>query len=394
MPEPRSIPATVTAKADHWEHLVLYAPNVGTGGGLVLLRELLSAEWPAQRITAILDRRGKAESEAIPQAIDAIWVTPSLRGRLRAELILRRIGGARHVVFCLHNLPPVFPVAAPVVCLVQNAYLAGLIKTSVLRGRVRLRIAAERFLASIFSRRVRRYVVQTPTMALALRQRLSPKDIPIDVLPFAPAQFVRTRELPKKPGRGAPTSPLKQWDFIYVSDGASHKNHRRLFAAWCILAEQGFAPSLAITLHPQRDAQLRDVVEKLNRSTVRIEDLGQLPHREVLAAYDRAGALIFPSYCESFGNPLIEAQSRGLPIVAAERDYVRDVCIPTETFDPLSPRSIASAVLRFLGRNPGPVTLLTPDEFAAELHRRVGSNLPAGFPADDDATGSRRALPA
>ena len=41
----------------------------------------------------------------------------------------------------------------------------------------------------------------------------------------------------------------------------------------------------------------------------------------------------------------LEAARAGLPIVAAERDYVRDIVTPAETFDPGSPVSIARAVL-------------------------------------------------
>ena len=53
-------------------------------------------------------------------------------------------------------------------------------------------------------------------------------------------------------------------------------------------------------------------------------------------------------FFESFGLPLLEAKFLGLPILASELDYVRDVVEPTETFDPESPVSISRAVQRFL----------------------------------------------
>ena len=83
--------------------------------------------------------------------------------------------------------------------------------------------------------------------------------------------------------------------------------------------------------------------------------------------YKCAGALIFPSASESFGLPLVEAAACGLPIVAAETDYVRDVVIPLETFDPESAVSIARAVRRFLGcpETPGPV--MTASEFVERI---------------------------
>jgi hypothetical protein len=53
----------------------------------------------------------------------------------------------------------------------------------------------------------------------------------------------------------------------------------------------------------------------------------------------------------------------GLPILAPELDYVRDVCVPIQTFDPHSPVSIARAVKRFLGQPDPTVELSTPAEF-------------------------------
>ena len=47
-------------------------------------------------------------------------------------------------------------------------------------------------------------------------------------------------------------------------------------------------------------------------------------------------------------SALLEARALGVPVLAPERDYVRDVCEPRQTFDPASPRSIADAVRRFL----------------------------------------------
>jgi glycosyltransferase involved in cell wall biosynthesis len=59
--------------------------------------------------------------------------------------------------------------------------------------------------------------------------------------------------------------------------------------------------------------------------------------------------LIYPSLFESFGLPLLEARQAGLPIIAAELDYVRDIVEPVVSFDPESALSIARAVMRYQG---------------------------------------------
>jgi glycosyltransferase involved in cell wall biosynthesis len=80
-------------------------------------------------------------------------------------------------------------------------------------------------------------------------------------------------------------------------------------------------------------------------------------------AYREAGALIYPSTMESLGLPLLEARAAGLPVIASERDYVRDLVVPEQTFDPESPLSIARAVKRFLNGPENPPPILGPREF-------------------------------
>jgi len=342
-------------------NLVIYAPNVGGGGGLVLLRKLLSASWPVEHVVGILDRRGQAQISEHAVDVEIHWVDSTLRGRWHAEKLLRRLAGADSLILCFHNLPPVLPVQGLVICYIQNAYVVGIIHPGQLRGWLRIRSAMENVIARWFRRRIHRYVVQTVTMAAALRDWYGPGAPPIDILPFT--AFGDSEDPPS----AAAVGEALRWDFLYVSDGSFHKNHLRLFEAWRLLAERGIMPSLAVTLHPERDTVLREQVRMLRADGLRIEDLGLLPHADVLAAYHQAGATIFPSCAESFGIPLIEARTAGLPILAPELDYVRDVCDPVQTFDAQSPRSIARAVLRFLGHPADRVPLLTPDGFAASL---------------------------
>ena len=56
-----------------------------------------------------------------------------------------------------------------------------------------------------------------------------------------------------------------------------------------------------------------------------------------------------------------------MPIIAGEMDYVRDVVDPSETFDPLSPVSIARAIKRYLGVPERPLSVMTAERFVKEL---------------------------
>ena len=77
--------------------------------------------------------------------------------------------------------------------------------------------------------------------------------------------------------------------------------------------------------------------------------------------------LIHPSVFESFGLVLIEARQAGLDVIAPETDYVRDVVKPIETFDPLSQKSIARAVKRYLGIVESELIVNTSSDFWSSL---------------------------
>jgi glycosyltransferase involved in cell wall biosynthesis len=324
--------------------VILYAPNVHTGGGYVLLRGLLLA-WPGgQPLTVFLDERARGNLP-LADGVSAHWVRPSVRSRWQAERALRAASGTQTTVLCFHGLPPLLSNVGRVVLFQQNRLYLGLTPLSQFGLKTAVRLAFGQFVNRIFRHRVARYLVQTPSMARELthwygKPPRGQAHAPVQVLPFVDGW-------PEPPGPGA---EVPRWDFIYVSHGESHKNHRNLLAAWRLLAEMGLKPSLALTLGP-RDQSVIAMAEALRQSTgAAVSNLGHLPREQVLQLYGNARALIFPSTSESFGLPLIEARCLGLPVLAPEADYVRDVCIPAETFDPMSPVSIARAVQRFLGQ--------------------------------------------
>lgn len=337
--------------------MIFFAPNVHTGGGLVLLQSVIDAWPPHLACVAFVDERIRNKVD-LPPVWTVHFCKPSFLGRLRAERMLARLSTVDDNILCFHNLPPVMKVRGKLLCYVHNRNLVGLVPFNHNMGWVKFRIFIERNIAYFFRKRVDVYLVQTPTMRRALRAWYRGGSIPrIEIAPFIDPEHLSA------PPRKAKLNDGNEWDFLYVSDGTAHKNHLRLFDAWALLAKEGLFPSLAVTL-PTRDHVL---IGRLNaikdEHKLNIVNLGHLPHDDLLQCYRRTGALLFASYAESYGIPLLEAKAVQLPIIAAELDFVRDLCEPAQTFDPFSERSIARAVRRHLLMRSDTIEPLSPDKF-------------------------------
>lgn len=60
----------------------------------------------------------------------------------------------------------------------------------------------------------------------------------------------------------------------------------------------------------------------------RVTLLGQLDRAALTAAYQNASIFLWPGYNEAYGMVYLEAQAAGLPVIAQDRDGVRDVLYP------------------------------------------------------------------
>lgn len=328
--------------------LIVHAPNVHQGGGRTLLIPLLEAAAGSPCI-AILDERLDLP-QILPPDVMVIRVSPTLMGRLFGEWRLTQLAKTEDVVLCFGNLPPLFRISGHVRVFMQNRYLFGRRDFAAFGWRARLRLRIERYWLYFRLKNTFQVIVQTPSMA---RELAAETGIQARILSFLPV--------------AAPCDSrrnLKRFDFIYVATGEPHKNHRNLVEAWKLLAKGDLHPSLCLTLDQKNDHHLLSWVEgQVRAESLRIENVGLKSREDINRHYLESGALIYPSTMESFGLPLHEGVAAGLPILASELDYVRDVCSPVQTFDPESPVSIARAVKRHLGITEPPSQPLAPTAF-------------------------------
>jgi glycosyltransferase involved in cell wall biosynthesis len=339
--------------------LVIHAPNVHVGGGLVLLAAILDALDGSVPVNLVLHKRLPVPKR-FPENVSVYRINPTLLSRFCGEWRLRGMVSSGDIVLCFGNLPPLFRLRGKVLLFLQNRYL---VEPRSLRGFPcveRLRITLERLWFRWGKRNVTRFIVQTPSMQRVVYQILG---VPSTILPFLkhPKSYTRVIDYPHDRTRA-------RHGFLYVASGEPHKNHRNLLEAWTLLAREEIKPGLCLTLDKNRFSHLCDWIgDKIKDFSLNVINMGSISAQDLERVYKESLALIYPSDFESLGLPLIEARCAGLPILAAERDYVRDLIDPDETFDPDSPVSIARAVKRFLGIPEKPLLVTGAREWLSKI---------------------------
>lgn len=337
----------------------LYAPNIHTGGGMVLLLELLK-QRTIKFVSANLDIRIKAKF--ISDTIQEVnFVSPTLVSRVIAEIKLWfSIKHRNQIVLCFHGLPPLLPSRGKVIVFVQNRLIFE--KNNYTHDTwIKIRLLLEKLWYKIGHRKEYQYIVQTDSMQKLLLDFLGDKSQLIK-LPFVPRMNISNV-----------INHDKIYDFLYVASGEDHKNHINLLKAWQILKADNLSPKLALTVCPKKYPKIANLIESYrSQYNLNLVNLGEIKHGEISALYSSSKNFIYPSLVESFGVPLLEAKAHGLPIIASELDYVRDVVSPYSTFDPHSSISIARAVKRHLGiDNHRLEDILSAEEFLTKLTPQI-----------------------
>ena len=180
--------------------------------------------------------------------------------------------------------------------------------------------------------------------------------------------------------------------FLMVSTIEPRKNHAYLLdafeRAWatgstarlCIVGKIGWkceALVERIRKHPE-----------LNR---RLFMYNSLSDRSLEHAYSHATALVFPSYVEGFGLPLVEAMQRGLPAMASDIPVFREIGGDYMAyFDLADPQSLTDLVtgMEHSGKFPAALSLeqwrwLSWREASAQLVQRIERNLNTSLPTEE-----------
>ena len=177
------------------------------------------------------------------------------------------------------------------------------------------------FFIFLFVNKNTSFVVQTNWMKEALCIRSFIDDSRVHVikpdinLPYITLKDVKNRNK-KKP----------EHILLYPATPLFYKNHLIILDALKLLKQKGEINNIKfqVTFEESEYEQFSKQVKDLDLSE-HIEFLGTRPYEELIGLYQRADIVLFPSYVETFGLPLVEGASLGKPVLCSDLAFSRDV---------------------------------------------------------------------
>jgi glycosyltransferase involved in cell wall biosynthesis len=174
-----------------------------------------------------------------------------------------------------------------------------------------------------------------------------------DLLEFYPFDAAKTRviyhgitPLPRDSGgTGKLRSPQRREYLLYVGSRASYKNFAGLLKAF---RESGLQNSLDLLVFgggPLINAETA-LLAGLGLSNC-VLSIPEVSDESLGEAYAAAKLFVYPSLCEGFGFPPLEAMAAGCPVLASNTSSIPEVCLDAPFyFDPLDLDSFVRGLLQ------------------------------------------------
>lgn len=306
--------------------ILLDALYVNNGGAKILLDYLvLSFEKYEIDVFYLLDDRIKD---------DYLGISKDKIIYLKANFLKRRSFYKTNKnrfskVFCFGNLPPNIRLDAEVFTYFHQVIYLDIPKEFSFIEKLKFKLKI-----SVLKRIVKNtdyWLVQSDFIKQKMQAKFGFHTGSIKIMPFYPnfeslqANFERVQNT-----------------YLYVSNAAPYKNHKRLIDVFCRFYDKYKIGELIVTINDSYP----EIVQLINDKVLEgypIENIGFVDRLTLQKKYLTSEFLIFPSLTESFGLGLIEAIECGCKVIGADLSYTYEVCEPSFIFNPLDEKSILDA---------------------------------------------------
>jgi glycosyltransferase involved in cell wall biosynthesis len=140
---------------------------------------------------------------------------------------------------------------------------------------------------------------------------------------------------------------------LFVGAQEPRKNLPRLIEALKIVHIHGDKVPLVLAGPPGGDTEtIRAAAARLGLEEW-LTMMGYLPAEDLPKVYRLATALVFPSLCEGFGLPIVEAMAAGLPVVAAMNSAIPEVGADAAVYFPAEDPEALAGKIRLILENAG-----------------------------------------
>lgn len=180
------------------------------------------------------------------------------------------------------------------------------------------------------------------------RNRLGEKELPVHVIPIGVDQGLLAH-VGGSSGRVVEKRPY----FVMLSTIEPRKNHSLLLEVWRNFAEtlpKDSIPELLII--GKRGWKNKDVFHKLDHCEIlrgHVRELSHVSDKELWPLLQGARAMLFPSFVEGWGMPVVEALALDVPVIASDISAFHEAGqgVP-ELISPKSPGAWAERIMAYM----------------------------------------------
>lgn len=215
----------------------------------------------------------------------------------------------------------------------------------------------------VYCRRAARVLTNSDSLARELEQLIGvPAEKMATVYAAADPRFTQVTDVPRLTRVRAQYALPPERFFLMVVKGYARmeyggdalcprKNVEGTLAAFAkVRAAEPASPPMVILGAGVKDRLTPEVLrERFNLGRGSVVIPGLIAHDDMPAVYSLAGALLFPSYYESFGIPLVEAMASGCPVITSSAPACPEVVADAAlVVDPDDTEGLANAMLRLV----------------------------------------------